>query len=137
MKIGIASLPSVGSGRAYPGRLIEIEERRAEVQERAEDEQREKRRHAPGGLPLAVQERTHHAGRELDDEQQGAERAERMDEVGGRQPPAAAEGRAGTAPLAHEDGDGEAPEGEPGEARENEGPEQDRRGESDSASWIA
>ena len=55
--MGIASSPSVGSAGAYPGRLVEIQQCAAEVEQRAEHEVGESERDALAVVALRVQQR--------------------------------------------------------------------------------
>jgi hypothetical protein len=85
MKIGIAA-PSSGTARAYPRRLIVIQERSAEVEHRAQHEDGEERAGTERVLPLLVEEETEHRRRQREEDHERAERPERVHVVGEREP---------------------------------------------------
>src|SRR5262249_48550418 len=100
---------------AYSGRLVDVEQRPAEVEERAQDELREEDADAQAVVALAVEERAEHVCCHPDDDDERAERAERVHVVGHSQPAAADERLAEAGALDHRRGHGEADQGEPRE----------------------
>src|SRR5215831_13985444 len=97
---------------AYSGDLVDVEQRPAEVEERAEDELGEEDTDAEAGVALAVEQRAEHVRGDADDDDERAERAERVDVVGHPEPAAADERLAEPLPLDHRRGHGEADQGE-------------------------
>lgn len=115
--------------RAYkPRRLIEVEERRAEEEERRDHEVREECGNANGVVGLsAQQEDEHEPGQEVRD-REGRQRSERMHVVGAGEGQAASDGGANTDAF-HDGGRNRKPEeGEPRDRREDEEKCEKRRG---------
>src|SRR5579859_831511 len=113
--------PSVPGARLYrhPCGLVVVEQRRAEEQDRLQDEAREEGRDVHRLLAGAVEERRQQHLREKDDEQQRSERAERMHVVRAGQGKAALERSPQRQPLVDDRRHREAERSEPEEARED------------------
>src|SRR5579871_2757279 len=82
MYVGMPRSPCPGSRRAYPGRLIEVEHRGSDVEERAQDDIGEEERDAEAVVALGVQEDLEGVLRDPDDEHERGERAECVGVVG-------------------------------------------------------
>ena len=107
--------------RAYkPRRLIEVEERRAEEEERRDHEVREECRDADGVVGLPAQQEDEHQPRQEVRDREGRQRPERMHVVGAREGQTAGDGRANTSAFHDSGGNGEPEEGEPRDRREDE-----------------
>src|SRR6478672_6041053 len=120
MKMGIAASPSVGCGGAYPGCLVEIQQRAADEEEWTEDEVGRGEGDPLAVVSLRVQERAERVPGDADNDDERRERAERVHVVGDAELAAAGEGVAERAPLDHRRRDGEADEREPRGPREDE-----------------
>src|SRR6476619_1768883 len=117
MKMGIAASPSVGCGGAYPGCLVEIQQRAADEEEWTEDEVGRGEGDPLAVVSLRVQERAERVPGDADNDDERRERAERVHVVGDAELAAAGEGVAERAPLDHRRRDGEADEREPRDPR--------------------
>ena len=117
--MGIAASPSVGCGGAYPGRLVEIQQRRADEEERAEDQVRGGDRGTLAVVALRVQERAERVARDADDHDERGERPERVHVVGEPELAAAGERAAKRVLLDHRRGHREADQREPRDRRED------------------
>src|SRR4051812_1786427 len=126
MKIGIAASPSVDSPGPYPGRLVDIQQCAAEVEERAEDDVGDEMGDALAVLALRPQERDQRQLGDADDDDQRRQRAERVDVVGGAEPPAAAKRVTEAEVLDHRGRDGEPEEREPRDPRQHDEADQER-----------
>src|SRR5579859_1064475 len=113
--------PSVPGARLYrhPCGLVVVEQRRAEEQDRLEDEAGEEGRDVHRLLARAVQERSQQHLREEDDEQQRPQRAERMHVVRAGELEPALERPAQRQPLVDDRRHRETEGREPEEARED------------------
>jgi hypothetical protein len=95
MKVGIASpllrASVLRSGGPYTGRLIEIEQCAAEVEQRAEHEIRETERDSLAGVALDAEQQAERLLGEPDDDDERSERPERVRVVSGPEQTAADE----------------------------------------------
>ena len=88
---------SLGDGQAR--RLVEVDERGAEVEQRRQDEVAEERRHALRGVRLPAEQEEQHRARDEVDDAERAERAERVHVVRSGELPTARERRAHAQPF--------------------------------------
>jgi len=101
MKMGIASSPSIGSAGAYPGCLIDIQKRAAEVEERAQNEVGDEERDALAVVTLRMESGGQRLLPDPHDEDENREGPERVDVVSHPEP-ATAHQRLAKSPLLHQ-----------------------------------
>jgi len=112
--VGIAPPPRSG-GRAYnPRRLIEVEERGPEEEDRRDDEVSEEACDPRRRLPGSVQKQDEHEPDEHEREQECRERSRGVDVVGPGKLDGPTERVAETSPLDHSHRDDQTDEREPG-----------------------